>query len=150
MVSANPCPRHLPAVLPGTNTFRSLFLEPEMRHFYRNWDKLTEWAVSWVRAYAGHHPDPALAAVIDELLEESARFRLLWSRHDVRHDDRGMVKMTHPPVGPLDLHFQHMILYRSGHVLVVYWAGPGSASECALRQLSGRQGSAKGQRPADT
>ena len=39
---------------PGTNTIRSLFLEPELRDFYRSWDELTVWAVQWVRAYAAH------------------------------------------------------------------------------------------------
>ena len=62
-------------------------------------------------------------------------FRMLWSCTDVRHDNSGKTDLIHPLVGPLTLDFQHMVL-GSGHVLVVYWADPGSASERTLRQLS--------------
>jgi MmyB-like transcription regulator ligand binding domain len=52
-------------------------------------------------------------------------------------DSSGKMKLTHPQVGPLTLHFQHMTLERSGDVLVAFWAHPGSSSERGLRQLSG-------------
>jgi transcriptional regulator with XRE-family HTH domain len=120
---------------PGTNTIRSLFLDPEMQTFYRNWDKLTAWAVSWVRAYAGHNPNPELADVIDELLVRSRLFQSLWSRHNIRHDSTGIMEITHPNVGPLALNYQHMNLIGTDHVLVVYWAQPRSGSEGALREL---------------
>ena len=137
VVSANPIARAVfPNFSAGTNTLRSLFLNPELRHFYQNWDKLTAWAVPWVRAYFAHTPDPGLATVIDELLTESKRFRMLWSCSDVRHDNSGQTEVIHPQVGPLTLGFQHMML-GSGHVLVVYWAEPGSASERSLLRLSG-------------
>lgn len=137
MVAANPIARAVfPRLSPGTNVLRSLFLDPELRQFYQNWERLTVWAVRWVRAYAVHNPDPGLTIVIDELLEESGRFRLLWSCPDVNHDSSGTVDVIHPTVGPLALEFQHMTL-GSGHVLVVYWAEAGSASEQGLHQLSG-------------
>lgn len=137
IVSANPFALALcPQFGPGTNTLRALFLDPEMQTFYRNWDKLTAWAVSWVRVYSGRNPNSGLASVIDELAAESKRFRTLWSRHNIRHDSNGVLQITHPRVGPLTLNFQHMIIPGTGHVLVVYWAQPGSDSEHALRELS--------------
>jgi transcriptional regulator with XRE-family HTH domain len=138
MVAANSIARAVfPHLRPGDNAPLSLFLDPETRNFYRNWDKLTVWAVCWLRAYAVHNPDPGLTAVIEELLSGSERFRMLWSRHDVTHDSSGKVKLMHPQVGPLTLHFQHMTLERSGHVLVAFWAQPGSPFERGLQQLSG-------------
>jgi transcriptional regulator with XRE-family HTH domain len=137
VVSANPIARAVfPSFSPGTNILRSLFVDPDLREFYRDWEKLTVWAVRWVRVYSAHTPDPGLATVIDELITESKLFRMLWSCTDVRHDNSGKTDLIHPLVGPLTLDFQHMVL-GSGHVLVVYWADPGSASERTLRQLSG-------------
>jgi len=43
VVSANPIARAvLPQLAPGTNTLRSLFLDPESTTVYRNWDTLTD------------------------------------------------------------------------------------------------------------
>lgn len=137
LVAANPIAR---AVFPhmeiGDNAMLSLFLDPEARKFYRNWDKLTTRAVCWLRVYAVRNPDPGLTAGIEELLKRSERFRMLWSRPDVTHDNSGKKKLMHPEVGPITLHFQHMTLEPSGHVFVPFWAQPGSSSEHALRQLS--------------
>lgn len=139
VVAANPIAQALfPQIGLGENAFLSLFLDPGSRNFYRNWDKLTAWAVCWLRAHAVQHPNPGSTALIEELLVRSERFRMLWSRHDVTHDGSGKMKLMHPVVGPLTLHFQHLTLERSGHVLAAFWAQPGSASERALQQLSGR------------
>ncbi|OJZ67596.1 helix-turn-helix domain-containing protein [Mycolicibacterium diernhoferi] len=120
----------------GGNPVRSLFLDERKREFYRNWDGLTAWAVRGLRDFAGHHPDPRLDALIDELHTRSAHFRKLWATYDVRSHSRGLLLMNHPQVGPLDLHFQHLGLRGSDHIMVVYWADPGSPSEVALRALT--------------
>ncbi|WP_232073723.1 helix-turn-helix transcriptional regulator [Mycobacterium stomatepiae] len=137
LVAANPIAR---AVFPhmeiGDNAMLSLFLDPEVQKFYRNWDKLTTRAVCWLRVYAVRKPNPGLTAGIEELLKRRERFRMLWSRPDVTHDNSGKKKLMHPEVGPITLHFQHMTLEPSGHVFVPFWAQPGSPSECALRRLS--------------
>jgi hypothetical protein len=122
----------------GGNTIRALFLEPEMRDFYRDWEKPTAFAVPLVRAFYGQRPDPALISLVDELREQSPRFRQLWARHDVKQEPAGVMLIKHPQVGPLYLNFQHLVLPATGHVLVVYWAEPGSASEAGLRRLAGR------------
>jgi transcriptional regulator with XRE-family HTH domain len=120
----------------GANTMRALFLAPEMREFHRNWKNLTSWAVPLVRALYGQRPDPALVRLVDELREKSAHFRQLWARHDVKQEAAGIMLVTHPLVGPMDLNYQQMALPTTGHVLVTYWAEPGSASEAALRRLA--------------
>jgi hypothetical protein len=105
--------------------------------FYRNWERLTAWAVRLARAMYGQRPDPALISLVDELIERSARFRALWARHDVNQDAAGVMRAKHPQVGPLDLNYQQMVLPTTGHVLVAIWAEPGSASEAGLRRLRG-------------
>jgi MmyB-like transcription regulator ligand binding domain len=121
----------------GSNVVRGLFLSPELRDFYRNWERLTAWAVRLVRAMYGQRPDPALISLVDDLIEQSPRFRQLWARHDVNQDAAGVMRANHPQVGPLDLNYQQMVLPTTGHVLVAFWAEPGSASEARLRRLGG-------------
>ncbi|OBF20085.1 transcriptional regulator [Mycobacterium kubicae] len=119
----------------GANTLRALFVEPDMRHFHRNWKPLTAWAVPLIRALYGQHPDPALLSLVAELHDTSPRFRQLWARHDVRQVAAGVMLVNHPRVGPLDLNYQQMMLPSTGHWLVAYWADAGSASEAGLRRL---------------
>ncbi|OBF36829.1 transcriptional regulator [Mycobacterium sp. ACS1612] len=120
----------------GDNVVRALFFDPQMRSFYRNWEKLTAWTVSFIRALLGQHSDPALTALIDELAERSPQFRLLWARHGVTQEALGVMLINHPQVGPLDLNYQQMLLPKTGHWFVAYWAEPGSASEAGLRRLA--------------
>ena len=84
----------------------------------------------------GQRPDPALISLVDELRVKSPRFRELWARHDVNRDAAGVMLANHPQVGRLDLNYQQMVLPATGHVLVAFWADPGSASEVALRRLA--------------
>lgn len=120
----------------GVNAMREVFLDPESRNFYRNWEKLTAWAVPLVRALYGQRPDPALIGLVDELRALSPRFRQLWARHDVKQESAGVMAINHPQVGPLFLNFQHMLVASAGHVLIVYWADRNSASESGLHQLA--------------
>jgi transcriptional regulator with XRE-family HTH domain len=119
----------------GVNTMREVFLDPESRNFYRNWKELTAWAVPLVRSVYGQRPDPALIRLVDELIEQSPRFRQLWARHGVKQEAAGVMLVNHPRVGRLNLNYQQMVLRATGHVLVAYWAESGSASETGLRRL---------------
>ena len=119
----------------GVNSLRSLFLDPNSRTVYGEWEKVTSWAVRWTRAYAAHNPHPGLATMIDQLRAESRLFGKLWSCPDVRHDNSGKVDVTHIEVGPLTLQYQQMTL-GSGHVLVAYWPEPESTAERGVQQLS--------------
>lgn len=137
VVSANKLAQALcPHLGVGANTVRAFFVEPQMRSFYRNWETLTAWCVSFIRAMLGQRRDPALISLVDELRTRSARFRQLWAEHDVTQETPGVMLINHPQVGPLDLNYQQMLLPRTGHWLVTYWAEPGSASEAALRRLA--------------
>lgn len=122
----------------GANTVRAVFLEPEMRRFYRNWEELTAWTVAFIRAMLGRRPDPALIDLVDELKTHSARFGDLWAQHDVTQETVRLMFIDHPQVGPLDLNYQQMLLSGTAHWLIIYWAEPGSASEAGLRRLASR------------
>ena len=137
VVAANPLARGLsPHFDVGSNALHALFLEPQMREFYRDWQTVTSWTVRLVRAFVGRDPSPELLVSIDELSRVSERFRQLWAHHEVKHDSNGIILVDHPIVGPLDLHFQHLVLPGTGHTMVVYWADPGSVSEDGLRRIA--------------
>lgn len=119
----------------GTNIMERLFCDPASTSFYRNWKKLTAWAVALIRVLYGQRPDPALIGLVDDLIEQSARFRQLWDRHDVKYEPAGLMLVNHPWVGELTLNYQQLTLPATGHVLAAYWAEPGSPSEDAMRRL---------------
>jgi transcriptional regulator with XRE-family HTH domain len=138
VVSANKlvealCPYHRV----GANPVRAFFLEPEMRSFYRDWESLTKWSVSFIRALLVQRPDPALTSLVEDLTEQSPWFERLWARHDVTQEAARAMLVHHPQVGPLDLNYQQMLLPGTGHWLAIYWAEPGSTSEAGLRHLAG-------------
>ncbi|OBA60581.1 hypothetical protein A5647_13435 [Mycobacterium sp. 1100029.7] len=126
------CPHH--AV--GTNLVRAVFLEPELRSFYENWERLTEWCVSFIRATLAQRCEPTLLDLVDDLNADSAWFRQLWGRHDVTEKTPRIVAINHPQLGGVDLNFQQLLLPGTGHWLVTYWVEPGSAAEDGLRLLS--------------
>lgn len=127
-----------PLFRPGGNALRALFLEPQMRDFYCNWDGVTEWAVRWVRGHVAREPSSGLLRLIDELITQSPRFRQLWERQSVQRSSNGLVLLNHPLVGRLELHFQHMVVPATNHVLVVYWASPNSQSDERMERLRAR------------
>lgn len=137
--AANPLAIALsPLFGPGHNALRTLFFEPQMRAFYRNWEQLTIQTVPYLRSLLGENrADPELVRLIGDLSAESEQFRVLWKRHDVEYNPRGVMLIKHPKVGDLDLHYQQLVLPNTGQVLIPYWAEPGSASEQRLQLLAG-------------
>jgi transcriptional regulator with XRE-family HTH domain len=124
----------------GENIVRAIFLEPELRMVYRDWEGMTTRVVPFLRAVLGAEPpDREMVELVGELSIASQRFRTLWARHDVKHRSTGPALFYHPQVGPLDLHYT--ILHRADQrqILVTYHADPGSQSEeslCLLTSLT--------------
>ena len=123
---------------PGVSPLRAAFLEPEMREFYRDWDEMTAKTVAYLRSIIGAGvDDPRLAELIGELSLSSERFRTLWARQDVRQKTSGAVRLLHPQIGPLDLHYEKLALPGApGQILVTYHAEHGSPSHERLQLLA--------------
>ena len=65
-----------PAMEPGENLLRWIFVAPAARDFYVDWDVVTDIVVCEFREVAGTDlGDPRLCAMIDELSAHSPRFR---------------------------------------------------------------------------
>ncbi|MFT8358890.1 helix-turn-helix transcriptional regulator [Bifidobacterium aquikefiri] len=120
----------------GANPMRAVFLAPEMRELYRDWDHMTIKAVAFLRSVLATDDNPAVQDLVRELRARSERFRMLWNKYNVKISDRGDTLLRHPKVGCLDLRFQKFILPESKAILVTYQAAPGSASEASLRVLA--------------
>lgn len=120
------------------NVVRFQFLDPRARTFYVEWEKWASQSVAFTRAALARHPaDAELLAFVEEMRRLSPDFRRLWESHLVRIATRGVRRIVHPDVGPLDLDFQ--LLRASGHDrlrLITYSAGPGSPTHSALQHLN--------------
>ncbi len=118
------------------NTIRYTFFHPAAKELFANWNHAAETTAAHLRSLAADMPgDPALTALIAELLDGSPEFTRLWQRHDVRQR-RGQPKtFRHPQVGELTL--TNEVLYLAdGQRMSVYQAEPGSRDHDALALLS--------------
>ncbi|MGJ5833215.1 helix-turn-helix domain-containing protein [Streptomyces ossamyceticus] len=120
------------------NWARMVFLRPEYRDLYIDWDQKAADIVSYLRMDAGCHPDdPRLSALVGELSVKSEEFRRLWAAHDVKEKSHGVKRMRHPLVGDLTLSFESFPLPDDHEqTLITYHAEPGSPSAEALRLLA--------------
>ncbi|WP_344633631.1 helix-turn-helix transcriptional regulator [Streptomyces glaucosporus] len=131
---------------------RMVFLDPDAREFYPDWEKVALDTVAGLRAAAGAHADdPELVELVGELSLRSETFRSLWARHDVRSKTHGTKRFRHPLVGELTLEYESLTVNSApGRQLLVYHAEPGSPSEQALDLLGSlaATGDAGAPRPA--
>ncbi|MDT0566367.1 helix-turn-helix transcriptional regulator [Streptomyces sp. DSM 3412] len=120
------------------NWARMVFLRPDYRDLYVDWDQKAADIVSYLRMDAGCHPDdPLLSALVGELSVKSEEFRRLWATHDVKEKSHGVKRMHHPLVGELTLSFETFHLPDDHEQnLITYHAEPGSPSADALRLLA--------------
>ncbi|MFF4832171.1 helix-turn-helix domain-containing protein [Streptomyces sp. NPDC001315] len=120
------------------NWARLVFLRPDYRELFVDWDQKATDIVSYLRMDAGCHPDdPRLSALVGELSVKSGDFRRLWATHDVKEKSHGTKHLRHPLVGNLTLSFESFNLIDDiEQNLITYHAEPGSPSAEALRLLA--------------
>src|SRR3954454_15179021 len=93
-----------PAFRPGVNAVRALFMEPEFRGLYGDWEDAARTAVARLRRLVGREvDDPRLCELASELSARSADFRRMWARHDIQATGAHPFTYNHPIVGPLEL-----------------------------------------------
>lgn len=121
----------------GVNQVRVMFLEPDAKCIYADWETVAAETVASLRATAGTDlDDPRLTELVGELSLKSEDFRRLWARHDVRAKTSGTKRFLHPMVGELTLAYETFAVNGApGQLLVAYHAEPGSPSERALALL---------------
>ncbi|MFD8543090.1 helix-turn-helix transcriptional regulator [Streptomyces sp. NPDC059649] len=121
---------------------RLVFLDPDARDFYPDWERVAVNTVAGLRAAVDTayddtaYDDPRLIEVVGELSLRNETFRRLWARHDIRRKTHETKRFHHPLVGELTLHYESLTVNSAhGQQLVVYQAAPASRSEEALSLL---------------
>src|SRR4051812_9399179 len=116
---------------------RLVFLDPDARDFYPDWDRVAANTVGGLREAAGtDYDDPRMIELVGELSLKSEAFRTLWARHDIRQKRHETKRFRHPVVGELTLDYESLTINSApGQQLVVYQAEPGSPSAHALSLL---------------
>jgi hypothetical protein len=131
--------RSSPAV-PGRrpNMPKVIFLDPDSRELYRDWDAKARAVVGNLRLTVGAHPDdPALTSLIGELTIASPQFNALWADHRVQACATARYELHHPEVGDLTVTQQTLrSVERPDQTLVTCTAPPGSASAEELTMLA--------------
>ncbi|MFD4509943.1 helix-turn-helix domain-containing protein [Streptomyces sp. NPDC058457] len=120
------------------NWARLVFLRPEYRDLFVEWEQKAIDIVCLLRMDAGCYPDDTrLSALVGELSVKSEEFRRLWATHDVKEKSHGVKRLHHPLVGELSLSYESFRMPDDpDQSLVTYHAEPGSASAQALRLLA--------------
>ena len=127
-----------PAFDVGRNQMKDLFLNPEERASYSDWEGITECFVASLRQAIGTDvQDPRFIALTGELTLASPRFRTLWAIHEVRAQTGTRIGFEHPQVGTLTLNRERMAIGGTeGMTLVVYHPDAGSSDAEKLSLLA--------------
>jgi transcriptional regulator with XRE-family HTH domain len=114
-----------------------LFLDPEARRYFDDWEQVGRAAVSALRLSAGYaRPHPDLPALIGRLREASPQFATWWSDQTVAGLTVTRKIINHPDVGRLTLTYQTFdVRDAPGQQLTVATAAPHTSSADALTLL---------------
>lgn len=96
---------------------------------------LARLCVADLRASGRYPADPAVRALVGELLDESPEFARLWAEREVVVQRTLTKRTVHPVVGPLELDCEILAVPGYEHRLLVYTAAPGTPSEDGLKRL---------------
>jgi transcriptional regulator with XRE-family HTH domain len=120
------------------NWARFIFLNPDARDFYADWDRAAKDSVAILRSEAGRNPhERELSDLVGELATQSEEFRVQWAAHNVRLHAKGVKRFNHPIVGELELSFNRLeVSADPGLIIVAYTAEPGSRSAEAFGLLA--------------
>ncbi|XVQ84765.1 helix-turn-helix transcriptional regulator [Microbispora siamensis] len=118
------------------NMARRTFLTPGARSFYRDWAAVAAETISYLRLYAGRHPDdPVLGSLVADLSADPD-FARLWEEHRVAEKTFGVKLLRHPELGDLDFAYETLALPGEPDLLVVmYTADPASPTGRTLERL---------------
>lgn len=120
------------------NLARRLFLSPDGKDLYVEWDQVAAETAGQLRVTSGRYPkDAELAGLIRELREKSVMFRALWGGGDVSMRTHGVKSFRHPALGTVTFSYEHFVpVGDSRQRLIVLVPVAGSATEAAVQLLA--------------
>ncbi|WP_414945566.1 helix-turn-helix domain-containing protein [Amycolatopsis sp. cmx-11-32] len=118
------------------NMARRLFLQPESRLLYPEWNTVAAETVSHLRRISVERPsDVELVHLVRELSVTSADFARLWRRHDVAAGTSRRKVFYHPQAGCFELEPEVLASARDRQTLCIYRAETGTVGADALVSL---------------
>jgi len=127
-----------PRLVTGHNRLRDVFLDPDERELFMDWEAATEGLVAAFRQSVGTETDdPRFIELVGQLSLASPRFRRLWGRHDIGGRRGALVRFDHPVVGELVLNREKLIVGEAQNLTVaIYHADPGTENADKLALLA--------------
>jgi transcriptional regulator with XRE-family HTH domain len=104
------------------NFLRMLFLDPDVRGRYVDWEPLARVCVGFVRAAADTAAEPRLTHLIGELSLSDPDFRTWWAERHASYATSGTKTLTRPLTGPYTLDWQVLRLPEDDQILMVMTA----------------------------
>lgn len=139
VLAANPLATAIsPRLASGENRLRAVFLDPDERALYPDFDDTTARLVAGFRRSVGTYTNDArFIELVGELSLVSQRFRHLWAEQDVQARQSWPFTIDHPLVGEITLHREKLTIgdASQGLVLAIYHPEPGSDSADKLSLL---------------
>lgn len=119
------------------NYARWMFLSPDARELFADWDEQARAVVESLRLELGNHPDdPTTRALVDELAVASTEFDTWWSEHRVYQRTHGSKRLRHRVVGDLTVDYETFLMPDDpDQTLYVYSTEAGTASREAMNLL---------------
>jgi transcriptional regulator with XRE-family HTH domain len=115
------------------NFLRMLFLDPDVRSRFVDWEPVARASVGFLRAAAPS--EPRLVSLIGELALSDTEFRTWWAERHVSYAAFATRTFTHPLTGPYTLDWQILRLPEDDQLLMVLTAPPDTRSLEALHRL---------------
>ena len=127
-----------PRLVVGANRILDVFLDPDERDLFIDWDIATEGLVAAFRQSVGTHvDDPRFVELVGQLSLASPRFRRLWGRHDIGGRRGAIMRFQHPLVGELHLNREKLIVGEAQNLTIaVYHADFGTEHADKLALLT--------------
>jgi transcriptional regulator with XRE-family HTH domain len=138
VLAANPLAHALFGFGQDANLLASIFLDPEARTRYPDWEDVARYTVAGFRLVQGSSPDDLrVREIVERLSRDSPEFLAMWERHEARGARLRSKRFRVPDVGELTLLINAFdVRSAPGQELVVYHAEPGTPSEEALGRLA--------------
>lgn len=127
-----------PRPVPGNNRLRDVFLDPDERRLFVDWDAADEGLVAAFRQYVGTETDnPRFIELAGQLSLASPRFRRLRGRHNIGGRRGAVMRFDHPVVGELVLNREKLIVSEAQNLTVaICHADPGTENADKLALLA--------------
>ncbi|MCS6547890.1 helix-turn-helix transcriptional regulator [Curtobacterium flaccumfaciens pv. flaccumfaciens] len=128
---------------PGANLVLQMFSEASRQHA-ADWDRTAHRVVAALRLHA-EPEDPRLQEIVGTLTLQDPDFARIWARHDVAVQRTGVSRHWIDPIGWVEFRWQNLSIPGSSHVLVTFWADPGTPAAAAVAYLAAQvqQGTAR-------